>query len=73
MLSMENNFERRLGRAEDLAKIFGCNKGDIYRRTRAGEFDSFLVRIGVKGVRYDLRRFEDWLSRGGSQTAEASK
>lgn len=54
-----------------MAKIFGCNKADIYRRTRAGEFDSFLVRIGVKGVRYDLQRVEEWLNQGGARRSKS--
>jgi len=54
--------------AEDLAGILKKKKSSIYRSTRDGEFDSFVIRIGPKPVyRYSRRGLMAYISRGGSR------
>ena len=60
------NTNYRLLTASDLAKILNKNIGQVYRLTREGEFDDFLVKIGEKPTyRYRPDGLNEYLQRGG--------
>ncbi len=59
--------QKRLKTARDLADIMGVDLKAVYRYTRRGEFDSFLVKIGAKPqYRYRTEGLEEYLQNGGT-------
>ncbi len=60
--------------AKDLGDVINKNVGQVYRLTREGEFDEFLVKIGAKPTyRYRPDGLQEYLQRGGrlEKAAEA--
>lgn len=62
----------RLLKAQELADALNKDVAQVYRLTREGEFDDFLVKIGAKPTyRYNPEGLEAYIKRGGrSQSAE---
>jgi len=59
----------RLMTAKEVGDVINKKLGEVYRLTRDGEFDDFLVKIGVKPTyRYRPDGLNDYLQRGGRQT-----
>ncbi len=65
----ENGNTTRLLTAQDLADVINKNLGQVYRLTREGEFDDFLVKIGAKPTyRFRPDGLNEYLQRGGRLT-----
>jgi hypothetical protein len=61
---MSENY--KLLRAKDVGHVINANVGQVYRLTREGEFDDFLVKIGAKpSYRYRPDGLTEYLQRGG--------
>lgn len=60
------NTENRLLTAEDMATVLNKGLAQVYKLTREGEFDDFLVKIGAKPTyRFRPDGLTDYLRRGG--------
>ena len=60
--------EQRLKRAQELADLLGIDVKAVYRYTRNGEFDAFLVKVGHKPqYRYRPEGLAEYLKNGGSK------
>jgi hypothetical protein len=60
----------RLLTADEVGKVLNKPKGVIYKLTRDGEFDQFLVAIGARSYRYRPDGLEVYISRGGRAVQE---
>lgn len=58
--------ERRLGKADEVARILDVPEKTVYRLGREVFPPGVVVRIGRK-VRFDLEELNTWIAKGGSR------
>jgi hypothetical protein len=62
--------QQKLKTAPELAAELGMKVNAVYRYTREGEFDEFLVKVGDKPqYRYRPDGLAEYIRRGGSKSA----
>lgn len=60
--------------AAELAAFLKRKKSSVYRSTRDGEFDDFVVRIGDKPIyRYSRCGLSEYISRGGRRVMQSGE
>ena len=69
---IESN-QRKLLKAKQVAKAIDTETARVYQLTREGEFDDFVVKIGVRQLRYRPDGLAEYIARGGRREQNAAE